>query len=225
MPFLHSMAKAELPRNIKWINAIILIVMAIVTVWAISPWNAWKNPDSFAYGWNLFSFFTVQSNLIATATYLIAAIAIVRRNELGDWFRYFRGAAVLYMIVTAIVYALLLRDTPVNPNRTGFDWKNFVLHQLGPFFITCWWLLWPSRKSISAGKSLRWLIFPILWVIYTFIRASFSDWYPYPFLDPDKAGGAGGVSVYVLCITVAFLLLSQLLAWISRARENDHTLY
>ena len=220
------MGQTELPQQIKWINAIVLAAMVILTILAIEPWNAWNvDPNAPAYGWNRFSYFTVQINLIATLTYLIASIAILRKKQLGTWFRYLRGAAVLYMLVTAIVFALLLQDTDVNPNAGQFDWKNFILHQWGPFFITIWWLLWPSRNAITSRESLLWLIFPIAWIIYTFIRASITGWYPYPFLDPSKVGSVGGVSFYVICITLAFLILSQLLSWISRRRANNHTLY
>lgn len=105
------------------------------------------------------------------------------------------------------------------------DWKNFVLHQFGPLFIVFWWLLWPSEKAVSPRRALLWLIFPVLWLIYTFIRAAVIDWYPYPFLNPDKVGGYGGVALYVIGITLGFVLLSQLLAWISRARVRNDTLY
>ena len=200
--------------------------MAIVTVFAIAPWNAWNgDPSSHGYGWNRFSFFTVQSNFIAAVTYLIAAVAILKREQLGKWFRYLRGAAVLYMIVTGTVYALLLQHTEVNPNPGHFNWNNFILHQWGPFFITIWWLLWPSRFPITPRESFLWVIFPILWIIYTFIRASSTDWYPYPFLDPKKTGGVGGVIFYVLNIALGFLILGQVLAWVSRARSKDQTLY
>src|SRR5690606_18619065 len=98
------MASTELPQKLKWINAIVLIAMAILTVDAIEPWIAWKiDPDAHAYGWNRFSYFTVQSNFIAVITYLIAATAILRKKKMGGWFRYLRGAAVLYMLVTGIV--------------------------------------------------------------------------------------------------------------------------
>lgn len=220
------MSNTELPQNIKWINAIVLIAMAILTVDAIEPWIAWKiDPGAHAYGWNRFSYFTVQSNFIAAFTYLIAATSILRKKKLGGWFRYLRGGAVLYMLVTAIVSALLLQNAEVNPNPGQFNWNNFILHEFGPFFIMIWWLLWPSRLPVSSRDSLRWLIFPILWAIYTFIRASITHWYPYPFLNPDKTGGIMGVTMYVVGIAVFFVVLSLLLAWISRARANNRTLY
>lgn len=216
----------ELPSKIKWINAATLMLMAILTIAAIEPWSAWQG-DSTApgYGWNRFSYFTVQSNFIAAITYLIAATAILSRRKLGSWFRYLRGAAVLYMLVTGVVFALLLRDSAVAPKPDQFNWQNFILHEAGPLFIIMWWLLWPSRQAVSARQSLRWLIFPIVWTAYTFIRASITGWYPYPFLDPAKSGGSAGVVMYVIGITVFFVLLSQLLAWVSRVRANNYTLY
>ncbi|TWF42944.1 hypothetical protein FHW36_102706 [Chitinophaga polysaccharea] len=218
------MKPTVLPRNLKWLNAVILIIMAIVTLDASSFWTAWEgNPAFPGYGWNRFSYFTLQSNFIATATYLIAAAAILQKKELGEWFKYLRGGAVLYMMVTGIVFAVLLRNTPLDPGH--FSWGDFILHEFGPIFITVWWLLWPSRKPITAAKAFYLLIFPLLWVIYTFIRASITGWYPYPFLDPATAGGASGVTTYVCGLTVFFIMLSQLLAWISRARENNNTLY
>lgn len=215
-----------MPQKLKWINALVLVIMAIVTIDAIKPFNAWKiSPDSPGYGWNKFSYFTVQSNLIAATCYLIAAFAIFRKKKLGEWFRYLRGGAVLYMMVTGIVFALLLKNTAVNPDPSHFNWSNFVLHEFGPFFITVWWLLWPSRSPITARQSLYWLLFPFLWVIYTFIRAAMTGWYPYPFLDPNTAGGMVGVSTYVVGLTIFFVILCQLLAWISRVRANNYTLY
>jgi hypothetical protein len=221
-----AMKDTELPQDIKWFNAVVLVIMAWVTLVAIEPWTAWQmDPQSHGYGWNRFSYFTIQSNMIATATYIIAAVAILRKKQLGEWFRYLRAAAVLYMIVTGVVFTVLLRDTAVDTDPNHFNWSNFILHEFGPFFITVWWLLWPSKKPITAANSFYLLIFPLIWVIYTFVRAAITGWYPYPFLDPDVSGGIAGVSCYVLAITIFFLFLCQLLAWISCARENNNTLY
>jgi hypothetical protein len=38
-------------------------------------------------------------------------------------------------------------------------------------------------------------------------------------------GGWGGVAVYILGITAFFVILAQLLAWISRRRNDNKTLY
>lgn len=213
-------------RSAPVINVTVLLIVAALIIAAIRPWTAWdasRLPDY--YGWNLFSYFTVQSNLIAAVVLILAAIAITQRKPFGDWFRYVRGGAVLYMLITGLVYAFLLQNNPDANPALGFDWKNFILHQFGPIFIIGWWLLWPSAKSISAREAWWWLAFPIVWIFYTFIRASATGWYPYPFLNPDKVGGWGGVTLYVIGITIGFIALSQLLAWVSRERTKNKSLY
>ena len=211
---------------IKWPNAVILLLMALVTISALSPWSAWSfDRNSHAYGWNLFSYFTIQSYTLAVITYLVAALYIFKRQTATNWFRYLRGGTVLYMTITGLVAATLLQGAEVNATTDVFDWKNFVLHELGPLFMVFWWLLWPSKLPTTSGQAFIWLIFPLLWTIYTFIRAQLTDWYPYPFLNPERVGGWSGVAIYVVAITIGFVVISQVIAWISRVRANNHTFY
>ncbi len=213
-------------RSHQLVNALVLLAMAALVIAAISPWAAWDAGRAPSYyGWNLFSYFTVQSNLIASVVFVMAAIAIIRQKSYGGWFRYVRGGAVLYMLVTGVVYALLLHNNPEANPSLGLDWKNFVLHYLNPVFIVMWWLLWPSAKAVSVKGALWWLAFPILWIVYTLIRGAALDWYPYPFLNPETAGGWGGVTLYIIGIALAFVVLSQLLAWVSRERVRNNSLY
>lgn len=199
--------------------------MAVLIVAAIRPWKAPGNPNYDIRGLNLFSYFTVQSNFIAAAVLLIAAYALLRRKTLGNWFSYARGGAVLYMLITGVVYSLLLENNEGANASLSFDWKNFVLHKLAPLFVVIWWLMWPSKKSVSARQTLYWLIFPLAWLIYTMVRGAAIDWYPYPFLDPAKAGGTLGVSLHIGGIFIGFLLFSQLVAWLSRVRLSSHSSY
>lgn len=215
----------KLSNTARWINIIVLTFAAGLIIYAIEPWNAWNNADFNFHGWNVFSYFTVQSNLIAAAVFLIAALALYRRKALGNWFHYLRGASVLYMMVTGLVYALLLEHNPESNGALVFSWRNFVLHKLMPVFILAWWLLWPSRKSVSAKQAFYWLIFPVVWLVYTLVRGAIIHWYPYPFLNPNDVGSWGGVSLYILGILGVFIVLSQGLAWISRVRVRDQSLY
>ena len=195
--------------------------MAGLILDAVSPWTAWsptRDPDS--YGWNLFSYFTTDSNLITAVALILATIVIWRNKAFGSWFRYLRGGTVVYMVVTAIVYQLLLHES-----GSAFDWDNFILHRIAPAFVVSWWIIWPSATSISASKANWWLLFPIAWAIYTLVRAALIDWYPYPFLNPAEVGGIEGVVVHVIGIAVGFVIVSQIVAWISRLRQNKNSLY
>jgi hypothetical protein len=74
-----------------------------------------------------------------------------------------------------------------------------------------------SHLLIVLGSRLNirqigyWLIYPLIYVVYTLIRGAISSFYPYPFLSPAKIGGYGVVFLYCLAIFVAFLLVSWLL--------------
>lgn len=221
---MKELIKPSRPHQL--INAVALLVMAGLVVAAIKPWAAWDAGRVVDYyGWNLFSYFTVESNLIAAIVFVMAAIAIIRQKSYGNWFRYVRAGAVLYMLVTGVVYALLLHNNPDANPTLSLDWSNFVLHYLCPVFIVMWWLLWPSAKPVSAKGALWWLAFPIAWIVYTLIRGAIIGWYPYPFLNPEKVGGWGGVALYIVGIATAFVILSQLLAWVSRERVRNNSLY
>ncbi len=58
---------------------------------------------------NFFSYFTVESNVLAIV--VLAGGAVLTRCPRG-W-PYFRGAVTLYLAITGIVYALLLSDVDV----------------------------------------------------------------------------------------------------------------
>jgi hypothetical protein len=68
---------------------------------------------------NFFSFFTIQSNLIAVAVFLLGA-ARVRRPSSAGW-DLVRGASVVYMTVTLVVFALLLAGTDVDVTLPWVD--------------------------------------------------------------------------------------------------------
>ena len=60
------------------------------------------------------------------------------------------------------------------------------------------------------------MVYPALYLVYTLIRGTRVDWYPYPFLDPDAAGGTPGVAVSCVGIALGFAAMSALVAWLSR---------
>lgn len=155
---------------------------------------------------NFFSYFTIQSNLIAAAVLLIGAI---RRDVHTPTFDLVRGGAVAYLVTTGIVFSVLLSGTDVD---TAIPWVNSVLHEVLPIVIVVDWLLDPPSRHISFRQSLLWLAYPLVWVAYTLIRGPIADWYPYPFLDPAN-GGYGRVALY--CVGV-FVIVSAVCAAVAR---------
>jgi cell division protein FtsW (lipid II flippase) len=155
---------------------------------------------------NFFSYFTIQSNLIAIAALTLAAVGSFA-NPPRRW-DMLRGGAVVYMTVTGVVYALLLSGADVD---TALNWVNTVVHQVMPIVVVVDWLLDPPANHIALRRSLVWVVYPLAWIAYTMIRGLIVGWYPYPFLDPAPNGYAPvivttGVIVaagVALCVMVA----------------------
>jgi hypothetical protein len=167
---------------------------------------------------NFFSFFTIQSNLIAVAVFLIGA-ARVRRPASSGW-DLVRGASVLYMTVTLVVFALLLAGTDVD---VTLPWVDTVVHRIMPIAVIVDWLIDPPTERIAFRSSLVWLAYPLLWTGFTLVRGAFTGWYPYPFLDPAN-GGYGTVAAYIVAILVFGMALSAVIAWVGNTLGSRRAL-
>lgn len=159
---------------------------------------------SFAAG-NFFSFFTVQSNILAALLLLAsAALLATGQRRLHDSIR---GAAVLYMVVTGIIFAMMLSG--LDPRvLTAVPWDNTVLHYIMPLAVFVDWILDPPRQRIMLRQALAWLAFPLAYLLYTLVRGHFAAWYPYPFVNVEQQG-----YIRVLVVSLAIALVITLLAW------------
>jgi hypothetical protein len=160
---------------------------------------------------NFLSYFTIQSNLIAIAVFLISA-ARWRTPTSATW-ELVRGQAVLVMIVTFVVFAVLLGGTDVD---VALPWVNSVVHQVMPIAVIVDWLIDPPWSRIAFATCLRWLVYPLAWTAYTLVRGAATGWYPYPFLDPAN-GGYGSVALYVVAILIFGAVLCAVISWVGNA--------
>ncbi len=153
---------------------------------------------------NFFSFFTIESNLLTVFVLLTGAVFALRGDGSTPGWDLFRGAVVAYMTTTFIVFAALLSGLPDELDLTE-PWVNFVLHQFMPIVMVVDWLVNPPRHRLTVRHALVWMVFPLAYCVYSLVRGPGADWYPYPFLNPDSAGGYGGVVAYSLGIVALFL--------------------
>ncbi len=160
-----------------------------------------------------FSYFTIDSNLLGAAVFLILA---ARHGERSAGFEMVRGLAVICMTVTGIVFTLLLSGTDVD---TAIPWVNDVVHAVMPLVVAVDWLLDPPRAKLTYRQGLTWVVFPGIWLAYTLIKGPIVGKYPYPFLDPAN-GGYGTVAVYCVAILGMMALLCIAAVWVANA-AND----
>lgn len=157
---------------------------------------------------NFFSYFTNLSNIFASIVFLFGAVYLLRRRRMTPGEEVARGASVVAMVVVGIVYAALLRNEDLG---TLQPWVNIVVHVVMPLAVLADWLYEPPDSTITMRQVGYWLIYPLAYLVYTLVRGAIAGFYPYPFLNPDKAGGWGVVILYCIAIFWAFLLVSWLL--------------
>jgi len=174
---------------------------------------------------NFFSFFTIESNLLAAVVLVAGAVLLLaRRGEDPRWFAVLRLCAVTYMVTTGVVYNLLLRGIPL-PQGATLPWSNEVLHVVVPIWLLLDWLLAPGRRRLRWAAVWVVVAFPVLWAGYTLVRGPLTfdavkgadHWYPYPFLDPSLAPtGYWSVALYIVLIAAIIGLAGLGAVWVSR---------
>jgi hypothetical protein len=162
-----------------------------------------------------FSYFTIQTSLGNIVVFLIGGWLALRQPKDPLLFTSVRMSMVAYAVVTAVVYAALLRNIPPE-GYVGIGWPNEVLHVGIPIFIALDWLLAPGRPRVPWRVLSVSLIYPAAWLTFTLLRGALTLWYPYPFLEPFGPGGWGGVIAYILGIAGFVVAMSALAIGISR---------
>ncbi len=145
-----------------------------------------RQADIFETIIRFFSFFTILTNI------LVALFFTTRVFQLSNFpFNLFRKKGALtaitaFIFVVGLVYQVVLRNlwTP-----TGLQFIiDELLHTIIPLFMLYYWYF-NIKNSVSTINSLmKWLLYPIFFLLFILIRGHFSGYYPYPFLNVTKIG-------------------------------------
>lgn len=142
------------------------------------------------------AFFTVLTNLIVAIHFM--AIAAGWKVESARV-----AGMVLWIGLVGVVYHLVLAGL-WSPQGLAW-WSDQGLHTLVPLLVTLWWLAFASPWRPSARAVLKWMVWPLAYVIYAVARGTFTGFWPYPFLDPGSSGVLG-MGVNLLSLTLVLLL-------------------
>lgn len=172
---------------------------------------------------NFFSYFTNLSNIFASIVFIVGAVYLLEHREPTPAEDIIRGASVVAMAIVGIVFSALLQDTDLG---TLAPWVNVVVHYIMPIAVVVDWLYQSPKSRLSLKQLPYWLIYPLLYLVYTLIRGPIAKFYPYPFLNPNPdpvqhtAGSYGGVALYCIAIFVAFLVVGGILLWLGNTIKH-----
>ncbi len=131
----------------------------------------------------LLCYFTIQSNLLVVLSSAQAALS--RSSRWSGWL-VLRIDAVVGILVTGVVYAVLLAPTLTH---SGWDAvANAGVHRVTPALAVLGFLLFRPQGR-PGRRILAWtLVWPAAYVLLTLAHGAASGWYPYPFVDVGALG-------------------------------------
>ncbi|QLJ05763.1 Pr6Pr family membrane protein [Streptomyces sp. NEAU-sy36] len=168
------------------------------------------------------SHFAVQANvLLAVTMFVSASRAWHARRPLSPWLS---GAALLYTLVSALAYHLLLAHTtppfsmtgtPTPPERWHLQWAALqLLHTVAPAAALLDWLCLTPADRLHLRQATSWLLYPLAYLAFYLARPLVHpSAYLYPFLDPPAHGYRAtlanalllGLAIYALAVLLIAL--------------------
>ncbi|WP_433166995.1 Pr6Pr family membrane protein [Kribbella sp. CA-247076] len=197
--------------GIAAVIAVSLVIQLVLLFTGGADANSGESGESVGLGtrlWRLFSYFTIQSNLIVLAAALVLAL---RPTYDGRFWRTLRLDSLLGIVITGLVFAIVLA-----PQVDLAGWAlvaTIGFHYISPWAALLAWLVFGPRPRLTWAIVAFAFIWPCAWLVYIFTQGAFTDWYPYPFLDVTDLGlgtamrNAGLVLVIGVVLAALFKLL------------------
>ncbi|MGI5126733.1 Pr6Pr family membrane protein [Pseudonocardia sp. CA-107938] len=153
----------------------------------------------------LFSYFTIQSNIVVC---VVAILLVLRPDRDGRWWHAARLTSLVAIVITGLVFAVVLAPLV---HLTGWALVATIgFHYVSPWLTLLAWVALGPRRRFTLRTAVAAFVWPILWLVYTFVRGAVVHWYPYPFLDVDRIGFdralTNSLGVLGLGVVVAALL-------------------
>ena len=170
---------------------------------------------------NFFSYFTNLSNIIVSIVFIVSAVRLIRDRNPSQSDVAIRGASVVYIAFVGLVFNTLLRDVDLGDL---IPWVNAIVHFIVPIAAVVDWVIWPPRRRLPFMTTVYWMLFPVVYVVYSLIRGAITGFYPYPFFSPVVQHGYGGVALYCVVLVIGFFILAAIIWWIGNLRGRRHFL-
>ncbi|WP_432493016.1 Pr6Pr family membrane protein [Kineococcus auxinigenes] len=190
-------------------SALVLQVVLLVRAGTdVNPGGAQAGVGTGTALVRLFSYFTIQSNVLVLAAALSLAL---RPDRDGPAWRVLRLDSLLGIAITGVVYVTVLGP---GLQHDGIDWwLNAAVHYASPVATVLGWLLFGPRPRLDRRTLVLAFAWPLAWVAWTFAHGAATGWYPYPFLDagvigvPAALAGTGVVLVAGIVLAAVLRVL------------------
>jgi hypothetical protein len=161
---------------------------------------------------HFFSFFTILTNTLVAIYFTCVALyknkEIKILNKPGTL-----SAITIYILMVGLVYQFALRQLwhPEGLQRIVDE----LLHSIIPILVLVFWYLYERVQSINYMQIFNWTLYPLIYLVYVLVRGSFTNLYPYPFVNVVTIG-INNVLINAGVLVVIFLLMSLLIVFIGK---------
>ncbi|MCW5956062.1 MAG: Pr6Pr family membrane protein [Pyrinomonadaceae bacterium] len=196
---------------VGWLSLILQFVLAMIN--PIEP-----EPGAAERFVRFFSYFTVLTNIIVAAT--TTAIAFFPAAKLGRFASRptVRCAVAVYISIVGLVYSLFLRS--VWDPQGWQSVADHALHDAIPLAYVLYWLTSAPKDGISWIEPLKWLVYPLTYMAYSFARGAVAMWYPYWFVDVTQLGYSTALTNSALVLT-AFVVVGAVYVVLAKLLRSD----
>lgn len=183
----------------------------------------------------ILSYYTLQSNIICFAMFVAIIVAIFLKEDYRSNNIYYllKGAVIIAMLVTAIIYQISLLPNNFNmeaidTNNTAKYWANEFVHKISPVLVLMDYILFDDKGNFKYYYPVIWLFIPLNYVIYVytystqggrFYGVGGSKQFAYIFLDYNQIGYIG-VMKSIIIIAILILLMSYFLVFLDRRQKR-----
>lgn len=162
---------------------------------------------------NYFSFFTILSNLLVAMACTCPLIAPSSRA--GKFFSRYtvQSGITLAIIIVGATYSIALRHIwkPEGWQKVA----DVLLHDIVPILYALFWFFFVPKGVLQWRDLPYWLIYPLVYLVYSLLRGAIINRYPYYFIDANAIGYPKAL-LNIGLVTVAFFLIGSLLVAINR---------
>ena len=178
----------------------------------------------YRFSETFYVYFTNISNYLCIGIMLAELIQTARKKTDGfvTVSPLLKFIGVLAILLTFLVFNLLLAGEEGRDPALNFKVSSILLHVVLPILYIADWFLFYEHRKIKWFYPLLTAIFPIVYVVFIFVRAAFLHFdpaapvlYPYFFLDLG-ALGVGGVAKWIAILLVAFMAVGYLFFGLDR---------
>jgi lysylphosphatidylglycerol synthetase-like protein (DUF2156 family) len=169
--------------------------------------------DGFPQFLDMLGYFTIQSGLLVLAVFISLLVNQLRGTPEKAFSPKVRGAVLLYIIITSLIFMVLLNGTF---ETHGLNKIVLYINHLGTAVLLMIDNIISIRPRTYKWPLLFWwLIYPIVYLIFAIIEGVFFDRFRYYFLNFNELGFGYFIRV-VLLLVLVFVVIGSFIIFINK---------